>query len=194
MAFSSASSKARSKASVNKLFESMLPGTSLLPSSSGKSSATEKFAAQVNKKKLTKHEIQKAHKVEKAKKNKLINQKLEKEKKFKKLVKFNVIKAHKEEKNLTPEEQKYLKKLIKKNANAVVRASEVDDPFVKDEIDALRSEILALTNEKYDKSRDRKLDAKLQSFNDKIKKGVLAYPGLTPGLAPVGYDDESDEE
>lgn len=171
----------------------MLPGTSFLPSVSKTSTATENFVAQVSKKRLTKHERQKAQKVEKIKKNKAINQKLEQEKKFKKLVKFNVIKAHKDGKALSPEEQKYLRKLIKKNANAVSRASEVDDPFVKEEIDTLRQEILALTNEKYDKSRDRKLDAKLLSFNDKIKKGVLAYPGLTPGLAPVDYD-ESDEE
>lgn len=193
MAFSSSSSKAKAKASVNRLFESMLPGTSLLPSASGKTSSTEKFAAQVSKKKLTKHERQKAQKAEKMKRNKTINQKLEQEKKFRKLVKFNVIKAHQEGKTLSPEEQKYLRKLIKKNANAVSRVSEVDDPFVKDEIDSLRQEILALTNEKYDKSRDRKIDAKLLSFNDKIEKGVLAYPGLTPGLAPVGFD-ESDEE
>lgn len=193
MAFSSSSSKAKAKASVNRLFESMLPGTSFLPSASGKASATENFVAQVSKKRLTKHERQKAQRVEKIKKNKAINKKLEQEKKFKKLVKFNVIKAHKEGKALSPEEQKYLRKLIKKNANAVSRVSEVDDPFVKDEIESLREEILALTNEKYERSRDRKLDAKLLSFNDKIKKGVLAYPGLTPGLAPVGFDD-SDEE
>ncbi|GEQ70684.1 hypothetical protein JCM33374_g4363 [Metschnikowia sp. JCM 33374] len=66
--------------------------------------------------------------------------------------------------------------------------------MIKDEVEELRSEILALTNEKYDRSKARQQQAKLTSFNDKIKSGVLTYPGLTPGLAPVGYDDDSDDE
>lgn len=193
MAFSSNSSKARAKATVNNLFEKMLPGTTVSAPTGKNASTTEKFAKEIAKKRLTKSEIKKANKVEKTKQNRSINKKLEEDKKFQKLVKYNVIKSHKTSEKLSPEEQKYLKKLIKKNSNAVGRASEVDDPFVKDEINDLREEIINLTNEKYDRSRDRKLDAKLQSFNDKIKKGVLSYPGLTPGLAPVGLDDSDDE-
>lgn len=193
MAFSSNSSKAKAKATVDKLFQTMLPGTSLTNLVNQRASSTEKFAREIAKKKLTRDEIRKANKVEKTKQNRAINKKLEKDKKFQKLVKYNVIKSHESAENLSPAEQKYLQKLIKKNSNAVKRASDVDDPFIKDEINDLRKEIIELTNEKYNKSRDRKVDAKLQSFNEKVQKGVLSYPGLTPGLAPVGFD-ESDEE
>lgn len=195
MAFQSASTKAKAKSTVNKLFENILPGTTLLAASSKKLSSTEAVSRETStKNKLSSAEIRKLNKVERAKQNKLINKKLEQSKKFQKLVKYNVIKSHKDSENLTPEEQKYLKKLIKKNSNVVNRASEVDDPFVKEEIDSLRNEIIAMNNAKYDRSRDRKLDAKLQSFTEKVKKGILSAPGLTPGLAPVGYDDESDDE
>lgn len=193
MAFTSNTSKAKAKATVNKLFGSMLSGTVIETQAKKNASATEKFTQEIKKKKLTRDEIRKANKIEKVKRNKSINTKLEKDKKFQKLVKYNVIKSHKLGEKLSPEEEKYLKKLIKKNTNAIKRASDVDDPFVKEEIEDLRKEIIALTNEQYDKSRDRKLDAKLESFNEKVKKGVLSYPGLTPGLAPVGYDDSDDE-
>lgn len=193
MAFTSNTSKAKARATVDKLFGSMLPGTALPTQPKKNVSATEKFAQEIAKKKLSRDEIRKANKIEKIKRNKSINTKLEKDKKFQKLVKYNVIKSHKTGEKLSPEEEKYLKKLIKKNSNAVNRVSNVDDPFVKEEIDDLRKEIIALTNEKFDKSRDRKLDAKLLSFNEKVKKGVLSYPGLTPGLAPVGFDDSDDE-
>lgn len=193
MAFTSNTSKAKAKATVNKLFGSMLSGAVIETQPKKNASATEKFTQEIKKKKLTRDEIRRANKIEKVKRNKIINTKLEKDKKFQKLVKYNVIKSHKLGEKLSPEEEKYLKKLIKKNTNAIKKVSDVDDPFVKEEIEDLRKEIIALTNEKYHKSRDRKLDAKLESFNEKVKKGVLSYPGLTPGLAPVGYDDSDDE-
>ena len=194
MAFSSSLSKARSQAAVNKLFETMLPGSTTQFNSLKKSSTTENFSREVSLKKLTKGAIKKANKVEKAKKNKQLSKNLEKEKLFKKNVKYNVIKAHKNSENFSEEEQKYLKRLIKKNSFAVRRAGSLDDPVIKDEVDELRNEILALTNEKYDRSKARQHQAKLNSFNEKIKTGVLTYPGLTPGLAPVDYDDDSDDE
>lgn len=196
MAFSSNSSKAKAKATVNKLFETMLPGTSLAGLGKQGASSTEKFVREMSKKRLSKEEIRKANKVEKVKQNKAINKKLEADKKFQKLVKFQVIKSHKSSANLSPEEEKYLKKLIKKNSNVVKRASGVDDPFVQEEIDDLRKEILDLANEKYKQSRERKLDAKLESFNHRLHKAEqkeMDAPGLTPGLAPVGFDESDDE-
>lgn len=196
MAFSSNSSKAKAKATVSKLFETMLPGTSLAGLGKQGASSTEKFVREMSKKRLSKEEIRKANKVEKVKQNKAINKKLEADKKFQKLVKFQVIKSHKSSENLSPEEEKYLKKLIKKNSNVVKRASGVDDPIVQEEIDDLRKEILDLANEKYKQSRERKLDAKLESFNHRLHKGEqkeMDAPGLTPGLAPVGFDESDDE-
>ncbi|OBA19874.1 regulator of rDNA transcription 14 [Metschnikowia bicuspidata var. bicuspidata NRRL YB-4993] len=194
MAFSSDLSKTRSQATLNKLFENMLPGSttrSNIPLK--KISTTENFSREVSKKRLSKEEIKKANKIEKAKRNKQLNKNLEKEKLFSKNVKYNVIKSHKNSQNISEEEQKYLKKLIKKNSFAVRRAGGLDDPMIKDEVEELRSEILALTNEKYDRSKERQQKAKLSSFNEKVKSGVLTYPGLTPGLAPVDYDESDDE-
>lgn len=193
MAFASATSKAKAQATVNKLFESMLPGGSALPASTKKVSSTEKFHREVSKQKLTKDEIRKANKAEKMKRNKVIKKRLEQDKKFQKLVKYNVIKAHKDADNLTEEEQKYLKKLIKKNSSAVRRAGDVDDPVVKDEIEQLRAEIVALLNEKYARSKERKQEEKLEAFKQKVISGTVSYPGLTPGLAPVGFDESDDE-
>lgn len=192
MAFASASSKAKAKATVNLLFEYMLPGsTGTLTHTKG--SATEKFHREVSKQKLTKEEVKKIKKTEKAKKNKAINKRLEADKKFQKLVKYNVIKAHKDANKLSEEEQKYLRKLTKKNSSAVRRAGDVDDPQVKDEIEELRAEIVALTDEQYLRSKEKKQTEKLLAFTEKVKSGVMSYPGLTPGLAPVGFDDSDDE-
>lgn len=194
MSFESASSKAKAKATVNKLFADVLPGASLLPLKKLSSSTASDFALEAKKKRLSKGEVRKQNKAEKAKQNKKINKKLELDKKFQKLVRYNVIKSHKgSDAALSTEEEKYLKKLVKKNSNALKRFADVNDPDVQEEITALQEEIIAMTNAKYDRSRDRKLDAKLLAFNDKIKSGTLSYPGLTPGLAPVGLDDESDE-
>lgn len=195
MSFKSASSRAKAKATVNKLFDDVLPGSTLLPLKKVSSSAASDFALEARKNRLTKAEVRKQNKTERAKQNKEINKRLEKDKKFQKLVKYNVIKSHKgAAAAMTPEEEKYLKKLVKKNSNALRRSADVNDPDIQEEIAALQQEIIAMRDEKYDKSRDRKLDAKLLAFNDKIKSGTLSYPGLTPGLAPVGLDDESDEE
>lgn len=194
MSFSSNLSKARSHATMNKLFENMLPGSTARAAPQKKTTATEHFSREISQKRLSKDEVKKANKVEKAKKNKQLNKKLEKEKLFNKNVKYNVIKAHKDSQNISEEELKYLKRLIKKNSFAVRRAGGVDDPIIKDEVDELRNEILALTNEKYDRSKARQQKAKLASFTEKVKSGTLSYPGLTPGLAPVGLDDDSDDE
>lgn len=194
MAFLSASSKARTKSTVNKLFENVLPNSSIVAAPKDALSSTEVISKRVNKKHLTKKEISKINKADRAKRNKQIKKKLENDKNFQKMVKYNVIKNHKNgSSGLLLEEQKYLKKLIKKNSMAVRRNAEAEDTDVQEEIDSLRDEILQMINEKHDKARDRKQDAKLQSFNEKIKSGTLSYPGLTPGLAPVGLDDDSDE-
>lgn len=194
MSFTSASSKAKAKATVNKLFQDVIPGATLVPLKKVHNTAAGDFALEARKTRLSKGEVRKQNKVEKAKQNKSINKKLEKDKKFQKLVRYNVIKGHKgAAASLSLEEEKYLKKLVKKNSSALKRSADINDPDIQDEIAALQQEIIAMRDEKYDRSRDRKLDNKLLAFNDKVKSGTLSYPGLTPGLAPVGLDDDSDE-
>lgn len=193
MAFSSASSKKKATDTVNKLFESILPGTCILPQTS-QLSATESFYKEASKRKLLPEEIKKLNKAQKAKQNKQVNKKVLKDKKFQKLMKYNLIKSHKDRNELTEGERKFLKKLVKKNSSAIRRAGDVDDILIKEEIDELRDEILLLENEKYDRSSKRKQDNRLQEFKQTTTSGEISYSGLTPGLAPVGLDDESDEE
>ncbi|WPK27562.1 hypothetical protein PUMCH_004955 [Australozyma saopauloensis] len=193
MSFSSASSKKKATDTVNKLFESMLPGTRVLPGSN-QISTTESFHREATKQKLLPEEIRKINKTQKSKQNKQVNKKVLKDKKFTKLMKYKLIKSHKDKDDLTEEEQKFLRKLIKKNSSAIRRAGDVDDMMIKEEIDELRSEILLLENEKYDRSNAKQKENRLQAFKEKIASGTVSYPGLTPGLAPVGLDDESDEE
>lgn len=193
MAFSSALTKKKAADTVNKLFESMLPGTRVLHGTS-QVSTTECFHREARKEKLLPEQIKKLNKMQKSKQNKQVSKKVLKDKKFNKMMKYKLIKSHKDRNDLTEEEQKFLRKLIKKNSSAVRRAGDVDDMLIKEEIDELRSEILALENEKNDRSNAKINENRLQAFKEKISSGTLSYPGLTPGLAPVGLDDESDEE
>lgn len=194
MPFQSQTSKQQSESTVNKLLSNILPGSTVNVTSnpSGKQLAAAQLAhKEIRKAKLSSHEIKKINQINKAKQNKNINSKMEKEKKFMKLMKYNLIKKHKEEKKLSIEESKYLKKLVKKNANMVKRVSEISDYEINSDLNAIRNEILLLTNPS---SSKRKLDKKKNDFNAKIKKGAISYPGLTPGLAPVGLEDDSDDE
>lgn len=202
MSFKSKSSQTQARSTVNKLFANILPGSTVTdsPAVDSRLSSTEIINNQMNSKhKLSTEEIKKINKANKIKKNKAINKKVEANKKFNKLVKYNIIKNHKLDNpnELPEEERKYLQKLVKKNSSTLRRLTDIDDPDVKDEIDQLKAEILELTNEKYNKakaSKNNKLDKKSQDFNEKVKKGLISTPGLTPGLAPVGLDDDSDEE
>lgn len=192
MSFSSALTKKKATDTVNKLFESMLPGTRVLPQN--EVSTTESFHREAKKQKLLPEEIKKLNKVQKAKQNKQVNKKVLKDKKFTKMMKYKLIKEHKNKNDLTEEEKKYLRKLVKKNSSAVRRAGDVDDMLIREEIDDLRSEILALENEKNDRSMAKQKENRLHAFKEKVTAGTISYPGLTPGLAPVGLDDESDDE
>lgn len=201
MAFLSASSKARTKSTVNKLFENVLPGSNIVLAPANPLSSTEVISKHINKKNLSKNDITKLNKAERAKRNKQIKKKLQSDKKFLKLVKYNIIKAHKDAGStaLSPEEQKYLLKLIKKNSNSVKRNAEAIDTDIQEEIDELQNEIIEMSNEKYNRLRDRKKDTRLKTFDpdadpEDLDSDQVAYPGLTPGLAPVGMDDDEDSE
>lgn len=193
MSFSSALSKKKATNTVNKLFDSLFPGARIF-SKFPEVSTTENFHREVTKQKLLPEEINKVKKVKNAKKNKQVNNRVLQDKKFMKLMKYNLIKAHKDKQELTDEERKYLRKLVKKNLASVRRAGDVDDILIQEELDELRSEILQMENEKNDRSRSAAKENRLQAFKEKVIDGTVSFPGLTPGLAPVELDDESDEE
>lgn len=219
MSFKSKASKQQAQSTVNRLFANVLPGSTIVDQAQSKITKTSNSNSNKNqnqnqkknklsstellnnhlsnKHKLTPEEIRKLNKQNKHKQNKLINKKLEETKKFNKLIKYNIIKNHKSENQLTVEESKYLKKLIKKNSNSINRLSEIDDPEINEELDQIKQEILQISNDKYNKAKrykENKISQKQIDFNEKVKSGDISVPGLTPGLAPVGYDDDSDDE
>lgn len=212
MSFASNLSKNQAQATVAKLFSNILPEANHSGRDYGskkkqpKVSATELLAQQFHhsegkeeqQQDLKRKKRALAAKVRKAREN---------EKKFKKHVKYNIIKNHRDH---TEEEKKYLNKLQRKNVNQLLKVAEVDDMEVGEEIDDLMHTLAEegkivrkkqkRTNEDREfmhslKANQDEIDKrhKLDAFNKRVEEGVLAVPSLTPGLAPVDYE-ESDEE
>lgn len=195
MSFNSKSSKTQAQATVNKLFSNLLPGTvqAVAKETLPMSSAQILHMEIENKNKLSKEETKKIQKQNKLKKHKMIKKASAEEKKYGKLAKYHLIKQHKAEGSLSEEESKYLKKLVRKNVSSLNRISEIDDMEIKSELDQVRQDILKINREKHDKKVKRTQNKKTKDFNTKVSKGMISYPGLTPGLAPVGLEDSDDE-
>lgn len=198
MSFASPTSQAHTKATVNKLLASFVPGTAVeatlitpTPHHTKPSSAKAEIAAKII---AIKHNPEEARRIAAARKrnqHKKILKATAEAKKFDKLAKYNIIKAHKADGTMTPEEEKYLQKLVKKNVSAVNSLSEIDNDEVKAELALVKRDILAATGPK--PKRSKKLNSKQKEFNTKVKRGFISYPGLTPGLAPIDHN-ESDSE
>ncbi|EMG46161.1 RRT14 Regulator of rDNA transcription 14 [Candida maltosa Xu316] len=188
MSFHSNASKHQAETTISKLFSNILHTE---PSSKKNSNKKPISSTQLVSNQFNHHTIKK-----KKTSNKNINKKVEKEKSFNKFVKYNYIKnkAVKSE-----SDQKYLKKLAKKNINKLNSVSKIDDFEISEEFDQVSSELLDSLKPKGGKRLRKKLlrvrpeDEADNGFEEKIKKGVISYPGLTPGLAPVDYDEEDSE-
>ncbi|EDK44008.1 hypothetical protein LELG_02187 [Lodderomyces elongisporus NRRL YB-4239] len=142
---------------------------------------------------------------------KLLKKKHEQDKKFQKFIKYSMIKnkMSTDPESLTLEEHKYLKKLAKRNINALQKYSKIDDFEIEQEMSSVKNELLKdLAPKKQTRLRKKlAIPAKKGSarsnannqINDfdyerKLQKGLISAPGLTPGLAPVDYDDDEEEE
>lgn len=112
------------------------------------------------------------------KQNKVLQKKSLQNTKELKRVKYELIKSKKDDENLSTEHKKYLNKLVRKNKHLVLKNNELDDEF---DTQALQEEILKFNS---------KPTKKKTQFKTKIKHN---HPGLTPGLAPVDYDESDDE-
>lgn len=191
MSFKSRSSKTQAQSTVNKLLASVLPGVSNSKDNSAHkpTNNTQLLSHQISKKSV---DISKQKKLDKIRKNKKINNNLQAEKKFNKLVKYSIIKKHKENEKLSEEEAKYLKKLVKKNSNLINNLKEIDDESIKQDIEDLKHEILA--HDESIKLKNQRLSAKQNDFEQNLKSGKINYPGLTPGLAPVDYNESDEDE
>lgn len=114
-------------------------------------------------------------KSQKVRKNREINRKAAEDKRFRNLVKFKTIKNHK---NISADEAAYLQRLILRNAKLVKSQGDIENDAIREEIAQLRLEIL-------------NMGKKAKEEVVQIPK-TLAQPGLTPGLAPVDSEEESD--
>lgn len=119
--------------------------------------------------------------------------------KLEQTAKLQLLIKHRAEGTLTASEETYLKRLLKKNeSNAKLWDLDDDD---KDELKDLQKYILDKATGSGKVARGSKRRRKIKEFKEDIKDSRTAlmdrrYPGLTPGLAPVGLSDEesSDDE
>ncbi|QLQ78943.1 hypothetical protein HG537_0B02900 [Torulaspora globosa] len=110
--------------------------------------------------------------------------------------KLKVLEEHRKCGNLSAKERKYLNKLAERNAKKV-GAWELEEED-REELRELQQRIISQIS--IDRSkRGQTRRKKIKAFREEIKPGAAdrRYPGLTPGLAPVGLSDEeesSDED
>lgn len=181
--FNSDASKYQAENTVNKLFSNILHTD---VSTTKASSTTNQLFAQHGSN-VKKNKKKEAHKI---KKNE------ERTKAFNKFVKYNYIK-NKQVKNES--DKKYLSKLVRKNVNKLTSSSKIDDFEINEEFNMVSSELLDQIKPKSGKRLRKKLfrvnenDERAKEFEEKLQKGIISYPGLTPGLAPVDYN-ESDSD
>lgn len=108
--------------------------------------------------------------------------------------KLKVLEEHRKNGNLTAKERKYLNKLAERNAKNV-EAWELEEED-RQELRELQQRIIGQISPERSGQARRK---KIKTFKEEMKPVAAdrRYPGLTPGLAPVGLSDEeesSDED
>lgn len=212
MSFTSKASKHQAEQTVNKLFADILhtqPSSSKTKDDDAKLlSSTQILTNQLHPTTTTNTHTSKSKSLKRRKLQK-IKKKETKDKKFEKFIKYNQI-LSKPESEQTESDKAYIRKLIRKNTNQVRNLSHIDDFEVELELEAVKLQLLADLQLKLKKSKLRlrkklivpksKSDSadevtKLEfiDFDDKVKRGLISMPGLTPGLAPVD-ENESESE
>lgn len=187
--FNSASSKNKAEATVNKLLGDLLPNVAGQEKkhTKKKSSNTQILSNQFD---LTVQPINtRKFKTQRNAKIKKFNQT---NKKFDKLTKYTIIK---ESKDKSINHEKYLQKLVNRNINLITKY-DIDNEDTQDEILELKSSILPKITTSKSRLRKKVLFTSNNNgqheFDEKVKKGWISMPGLTPGLAPVDYNEDSD--
>ncbi|CCC71182.1 hypothetical protein NCAS_0G02950 [Naumovozyma castellii] len=201
----SKTSQLQATSAVNSLLSNILPGSSKIKvrnedqlTSRKKQKKSKAQLIDQNLKKrveLQERDVFKIKKKEKKQqKNKIKSRKVEHQQ-LDQLAKLEVLKKHKKEGTLTPREQEYLNKVIKLNT-ASAKSWELDDEE-KEELKEIQKFILDKTTSSRDLKRKSKRRNKVKQFKEDIKQSTNnvsdhRYPGLTPGLAPVGLSDEEE--
>lgn len=221
MSFNSNASKYQAENTVDKLFSNILH-TSTTSKSVSKSKSKSKSKPKpkpISSTQLLVNQLQSTNttannnntKRKKHNNNKRINKTLLEEKKFSKFIKYNHIK---QKSNKSELDEKYLNKLVRKNINSLNKINKIDDLLIDEELNQIKQELLE-ENEfvgmgggqlKGGKRLRKKLlnntkqvidefdgFGEISSSNNNNKKKNSSYPGLTPGLAPVDYEEEDDE-
>ncbi|KAI5953159.1 RRT14 [Candida jiufengensis] len=193
MSYNSNSSKHQAELTVNKLFSDILHTHPKPQKNSHKNqplSTTQILNNQINSKNS---KIFKKSNSEKQKQKK----KEAKDKKFQKFIKYNII-IQKNPQDLTKEDKIYLKKLTKKNISNL-NSYKIDDFEIENEMENVKQDLIDNLQSKSGKRLRKKnisansKDDKFIKFDEKVKKGLISMPGLTPGLAPVDFDDDDEE-
>jgi hypothetical protein len=175
----------KSSSTVNKLLDSVLPGHS----TAGKISVSSKSQI-INtiQKRLKPEEVRRIQKKERLVQRRQVRQKREERERVESISRYQLLKQHAKDGKLSRDEKIELKKLVNRNVISV-QSWRTD---VEDEIVDLQKEILDLKKSDYSRKRSKK---KINAQEVYKKKQEKRYPGLTPGLAPVGMSDsDSDDE
>ncbi|EDO18264.1 hypothetical protein Kpol_1039p13 [Vanderwaltozyma polyspora DSM 70294] len=190
---------------VNSLLSNILPGANKMRKSNdnnnNKKNSKGTSKAQLIDRNLKRNleimdlDTHKFTKKNKIKKNKKIKKNVIKQNELKEIADLEIFKKHKIENNLTLSEKKKLNKIISKNLNKI-KSRELDSDD-QEELDDVQKFILDQTSnsQSYNKSKKRKTRRKeFKEFKNPDKNSSMdhRYPGLTPGLAPVGLSDEED--
>lgn len=196
----SQTSKYQATSVANGLLSNLLPGVPKIRANNGKTSVNNGSKAQLidrNLKKRVQLQNRDVHKIKKkcklVKKKQVKKHKLDKEQ-LEQLAKHQVLKKHQQEGTLTDHERKYLNKLIKRNSQNL-RSWDLEEE-VRDELEDIQQSILKDTVSTANTDRSKRRRFKRKQFKEDIKGSDFVkdhrYPGLTPGLAPVGLSDEED--
>ncbi|CAI4064421.1 hypothetical protein SKDZ_09G0440 [Saccharomyces kudriavzevii ZP591] len=198
--FLSQASKFQATSAINGLLSSLLPGVPKIRANSVKAGVNNGSKAQLidrNLKKRVELQNRDVHKIKKrsklAKKRLVKKHKCDKER-LEQLAKYQVLKKHQEEGTLTEHEKKYLNKLIRRNSQNL-RSWDLREE-VRDELNDIQQYILKQTVSTTNAERSQRRRSKRKQFKEDIAQSDSVkdhrYPGLTPGLAPVGASDEEE--
>lgn len=203
MSFTTKHSELQANNAVNSLLSSILPGARRLPSSSEGRRSTNPRNVKGSKAQLIDRNLKMTVEMQernvdslkkrqsKVKKRAVKAKKTEKDK-LQQLAKLSVLERHKLAGTLTVKEQKYLNKLVSQNVKTA-RSWDLEEED-KDELRELQQMIISQTGGASGAKRSQKRRQRVKNFKEDVKAAAndRRYPGLTPGLAPVGLSDEED--
>ena len=187
---------------VSNLLDSVLPGHSTSNGSTESrivpelSSASQIINASSSKRNLNPEEVRRLKKKQKLVQRQEVQKETAKNQQLKEKARYDVLMSHYKNNTLNALEKQELKKLIKRNV-ASIQSWRTD---IEEDLDEIQKDILDLKHQgKHVKSKKkRQVNGKVSEkelYEKRKKSQEHRFPGLTPGLAPVGMDDsDSDEE